>query len=145
MVLVLLVAILWLAGLGWVTWQSSQTMPYLLERQRVAELNFIRSVLELQSFPINGSICIGYLACKKYSIISAAITDWEIVNAWNTEAVNQYITRHESTLLTFGLFMRGLRVSPVSTDLLHRDYYRTLDGVRGIITMNIAILRIKLG
>jgi len=52
--------------------------------------------------------------------------------------VNQYIDKHESTFITFGLFVRGLRVKPIPTDKLMYEYYHTVDGMRGILTMNLA-------
>ncbi len=60
-------------------------------------------------------------------------------------SINIYIDEHESTLVTFGLFPRGLRViSAEHTGMLHNGYHHTVDGMRGIISMNVELLRRKI-
>ncbi len=75
--------------------------------------------------------------------ISTAMSDWKDCNFWSSDEMNQYLTRHESTFLSFGAFVRGMRVKPVATDALQSEFHHTLDGMRGVISMNIAILRVK--
>ena len=75
--------------------------------------------------------------------ISAAIVEWTEAAQWFPEDMNRYISRHEGTFVSFGMFVRGTRVRPVATAFLDRDYHHTLDGMRGIICMNLALLRLK--
>jgi hypothetical protein len=79
------------------------------------------------------------------SAISVAVDDWEKCDIWSIEQVNNYLTRHETTLASFGLFTRGLRIRHIlDSDLTSTDFHRTLDGMRGIISMNVAVLRQKM-
>lgn len=46
--------------------------------------------------------------------------------------------------ISFGFFIKGLRCKPVGTDDLKFSYHHTLDGFRGIISMNVHVLKQKI-
>ena len=74
-------------------------------------------------------------------VISSAICDWEQCDLHSHKQINKYIEQYENVFVTFGLFQRGLRIKPVSSDRLIYEYHHTLDGVKGIVSLNVAILR----
>lgn len=78
----------------------------------------------------------GVLLCLK-----AAVEDWNNVDFNSRDNMNLFIEKHESTLITFGMFPKGLRIIPVKTEDLQNSFHRTPDGIRGILSMNIEILR----
>lgn len=71
----------------------------------------------------------------------SAINEWLECDVHNRDAINSYLSRHEFTFVTFGMFIRGMRIRPVHEPIL--DFHHTPDGMRGIICMNLAILRTK--
>lgn len=84
-------------------------------------------------------------------IISAAVKEWdehEKKYPWGIESLNEYISRHESTFETFGKFTRGLRVKLFNPNtgqpLAKVPRHETMDGVLGIVSLNIYILRLKI-
>lgn len=77
-------------------------------------------------------------------LLQKLIDDWVNCNVHNAGAINNYLDIHESALVTFGFFIRGLRIIPVKTDSLLFNYDQTIDGMRGIIAMNVKLIRSKL-
>lgn len=77
-------------------------------------------------------------------VINAAIS--AAIREWDEDALNRYLDKHESTFLSFGLFVRGLRssASTVMPSRYKRCFHNTPDGIRGIISLNVALLRQKL-
>lgn len=83
--------------------------------------------------------------------MEAAVAGWDVMVAeWDewerddgsfgAESLNKFIETHEFTLLTFGeKITRGLRVKAEPT-----QPHETLDGVLGIVSLNIEIIRRKL-
>ena len=75
--------------------------------------------------------------------VKQILTDWKYIDPFDNVSVNQFIDKYEFIFMTYGLFFRGLRVEPVSTDDLSDSRHKTLDGVLGILSMNICILKKK--
>jgi len=76
--------------------------------------------------------------------VKETITDWENIDQFDVASVNRFVEKHEMVLMTYGgLNLRGLRVEPVSTDELHNSRHKTLDGVLGILSLNIYFLKKK--
>ena len=78
--------------------------------------------------------------------INNAIEEWERLdyyNYYNRNSVNTFIDKYESVLVSCGMFMRGLRVEPVPTNELAQNRHKTLDGVLGILSMNMYIFKEK--
>jgi hypothetical protein len=73
-----------------------------------------------------------------HDLLIQTISDWNRINRHNEEAVNDFLEKHESVFLSFGLFMKNLRIEKTGKD------HNTLEGVRAIISMNIEILHKKL-
>lgn len=72
--------------------------------------------------------------------IKAAVNEWDNAGGmFSNESLNRFIEKHEGTMVTFGMFVRGLRVKPQTT-----EYHEKLDGVLGIVSMNMYILRAKI-
>jgi hypothetical protein len=71
-----------------------------------------------------------------------AISDWSDVDQWNAASFNDYLEKHETTLTFYGLFPKGLRVK--GTHDVQNDFHHTIDGMRGIICMNLQLFRNKI-
>jgi len=73
-------------------------------------------------------------------LIYYALMDWQ-QNAptFDRMRLNAYIDKHENILACFGLFLRGTRVTGRIT-----EFHETFEGVMGIVSMNIQVLRIKM-
>jgi hypothetical protein len=74
--------------------------------------------------------------------ILTAIDEWSGV--LNKDDMNKYLDRHESTFVTFGLFLRGTRVHTLDVDECTLKSHYTYEGMNGIICMNLEILRMKI-
>jgi hypothetical protein len=77
-------------------------------------------------------------------MIKNAINDWETIVDYSHATLNRYADLYESLFITVGLFIRGLRCKAVKTDDLQFSYHYTLDGFRGILCMNVDILKRKI-
>ena len=77
-------------------------------------------------------------------ILRATVENWDKLNREgrliNEYWINDFIDRHESVLLTYGLFVSGIRVRESQNNSLHH----TVQGVLGILSMNIELFRRKI-
>jgi len=77
--------------------------------------------------------------------IKAAVDDWtamDVADMWSFTVINDYIEKHEDALVAFGMFVRGMRVRPVR--IVQLEFHHTMEGMRGIICMNVEILKQKI-
>jgi|JI10StandDraft_1071094.scaffolds.fasta_scaffold57999_2 hypothetical protein len=72
------------------------------------------------------------------------IVEWNTINHFDEDVINSYISKYESIFVSFGMFFKGLRILPVHTGDLESNYHHTLAGMRGIICMNLHILKNKI-
>lgn len=77
-------------------------------------------------------------------IMESAINDWENCDMFSAAKLNDYIERYEDLFITLGFFQKGLRIRPVPSSMLITSYHHTLDGMKGILSLNVAILRRKI-
>ena len=76
--------------------------------------------------------------------IVACISDYDYRTqyAWSTEHVNVFLEKHEGILISTGCFVQGLRAKSEIGGYI--PYRERIDGILGIIDMNIMLLRKKL-
>ena len=55
---------------------------------------------------------------------------------------NKFIDKYEEEFLTFGKFVRGIRVVPDGTQTSDTPAHLRVEGVAGIVSMNIEIFRL---
>jgi hypothetical protein len=77
------------------------------------------------------------------SIWPQLFREWEDLEFYAAKDINAFVDRWEGVFLTFGLFVKGTRVRPVSTGELQNHYHHTPDGMRGILSLNMAMFRAK--
>lgn len=68
--------------------------------------------------------------------------DYRTQYAWSTEHVNVFLEKHEGILISTGCFLKGLRAKSQIGGYI--PYRERIDGILGIIDMNIMLLRRKL-
>ena len=74
-------------------------------------------------------------------VISTCLGDWDENGLnWNMDSINQFIEKYEGLFLTSsGLFVKGLRAKVGNV-----QPHQTMDGVLGIVSLNVFVLRNRL-
>jgi hypothetical protein len=79
--------------------------------------------------------------------LQAVVDDWDdhiwLLNhktAFDETVLNKFIDDHEDILVSFGLFLEGLRVK---SNLYVRETHENFDAVLGIVYMSIKVIRNK--
>ena len=72
----------------------------------------------------------------------ACLNEWDAFGyGWTIDSINEFIEKYEGVFLNSGgLFLRGLRAKVGANVQPHQ----TIDGVLGIVSMNIYVLRNRL-
>lgn len=78
--------------------------------------------------------------------LNQIFVDWKLLNEYvfDMQAINTFIDKWEMILISSGHFVKGMRVRPVSTNELSNSRHCTIDGMLGILSMNILVLKSKL-
>ena len=75
-------------------------------------------------------------------VIETTLKVWnELVStsSLNMSNVNEFIDEYEFVLCQYGSFLKGLRADPNSN-----EYHKTIEGVLGIVSMNMEMMKLKL-
>lgn len=103
--------------------------------QNLYNLLCVKGYINLQSKSKN--------SMNSQDIIQSTIDAWEKLNdefSMEGDKLNNFITTYESVFLTYGMFVKGIRVSKQPYE---NYWHKTIGGVAGIVSMNIEILRTK--
>ena len=77
------------------------------------------------------------------ALLGPLTADWKALDTQSMDAINAFIDRWETAFVTIGLFVIGLRVRPVRTPELHDCRHCTIDGMLGILALNMTVLKTK--
>ena len=77
-------------------------------------------------------------------IMKSFVDEWKSINTYDRTCINRYIEKYEGLLVGSGAFVKGIRIKPVNSEQLSTMRHYTLDGVLGILSMNVELIKNKL-
>jgi len=137
---------------SWQAWQLLQFLQYgPVSWQYRQHRSLLSSFSFLQPTHERPFICkkvkFGAQGCFQMSILDALLgpltADWDELDVLSIDAINAFVDRWETAFVTFGCFVKGLRVRTVYIHELHDCRHCTISGMLGILALNMAVLKTK--